>query len=613
MSKTVPEIVKIDLEKKKVLKEALHDSIVKSYIGGVGLSARLLYDMLDPTIDPLNPKNLLVFATGPLTGTIAPACSRFVVCSKSPLTGFWGEANSGGSFGFMLRKAGYYALAIEGKASNPVYISILNDEIEIRDARDLWGAFTYDVEDAIKSEIGERKSSVVSIGPAGEKLVKFASIINDKGNAAARTGMGTVMGSKNLKAVAVLGTKKVSVKDPEKLKELSQQAVALTKKGSESLRRIGTPDYVQASEEFGDLPIKYWTKGTFNVASISGDAVARYSLRKKPCLGCPIACHKLMVVDRDDAERQIVMPEYETLATLGSMCLNGNLESIIEANDLCNKYGIDTITTGSLIAFTMECCERGWVTRKELAGTPLEWGKAEGILQIIKQIGEREKFGNVLAEGIRPAAEKIGHNATDIAVHVKGLDLPAHDPRAFESLAVNYATSNRGACHLHGFPHVIEQGTTVPDIGIKEKVDRFEWRGKAEIVKKIQDWACVNNSLVMCVYMLTTGLTPTFQAKMLSSVLGLDISVARFMKIGERIFNLIRMFNVQCGVSGTDDSLPSRILKEPRNTGGATHHLPNFKQVLGKYYKLRGWNHNGVPSIQKLDELELKPHRPMSD
>jgi aldehyde:ferredoxin oxidoreductase len=607
MSKTAPEIVKIDLKRNKVRKEALPHSVFKSYLGGVGLSARLLYDKLDPTINPLNPKNMIVFATGPLTGTIAPACSRFVVCSKSPLTGFWGEANSGGSFGFMLRKAGYYALAIEGKANNPVYISILDDEIEIRDAREFWGDFTYDVEDAIKSELGERKSSVVSIGPAGEKLVKFASIINDKGNAAARTGMGTVMGSKNLKAVAVLGTKKVLVEDLEKLKELSQQAVALTKKGSESLRQIGTPDYMKASEEYGDLPIKYWTKGTFNVTSISGGAIDKHSLRKKPCLGCPIACHKFIVVDRDDTETQVVMPEYETLATLGSMCLNSDLESIIEANDLCNKYGIDTITTGSLIAFTMECYERGWVAEKELAGTQLEWGATEGILQIIKQIGEREKFGNVLAEGIRHAAEEIGHNAPDIAVHVKGLDLPAHDPRAFESLAVNYATSNRGACHLHGFPHVIEQGTTVPDIGIKEKVNRFEWRGKAEIVKKIQDWACVNNSLVMCVYMLTTGLTPTFQAKMLSTVLGWDVSVARFMKIGERIFNLIRMFNIRCGVSRADDSLPSRILKEPRNTGGAAHHLPNFKQVLSKYYRLRGWNHNGVPSTQKLDELNLEP------
>ena len=608
MNKTMPEMAKIDLTKKKVRKEALQHSLVKSYIGGVGLSAKLLYDTLDPTINPLNPRNMLVFATGPLTGTIAPACSRFVVCAKSPLTGFWGEANSGGSFGFMLRKAGYHALAIEGKANKPVYISILNDEIAIRDAGEFWGAFTYDVEDAIKSELGERKSSVVSIGPAGEKLVKFASIINDKGNAAARTGMGTVMGSKNLKAVAVLGTKKVSVKNPEKLKELSQQAVTLTKKGSESLRRIGTPDYVQASEEFGDLPIKYWTKGTFNVENISGDAVAKHSLRKKPCLGCPIACHKFIVINRDGTEIQVVMPEYETLATLGSMCLNNNLESIIEANDLCNKYGIDTITTGSLIAFTMECYERGWVARKELEGIQLEWGKTEGIFQIIKQIGDREKFGNVLAEGVEYTAEKIGHNAPDIAMHVKGLDLPAHDPRAFESLAVNYATSNRGACHLHGFPHVIEQGVTVPDIGIKEKVNRFEWRGKAEIVKKVQDWACVNNSLVMCVYMLTTGLTPTFQAKMLSCVLGWDVSVAQFMKIGQRIFNLIRMFNIQCGASGKDDSLPSRILKEPRNTGGAAHHLPNFKQVLREYYKLRGWNRNGIPSKQKLNELNLEPH-----
>lgn len=601
-------LLRINLTKKEIHREKLEANVIKKYLGGVGLAAKLLFDHLKNDVDSLSPKNLIVFAVGPLTGTSVPCTSRYVVCSKSPQTGIWGEANSGGFIGPMIRKAGLYAIAISGKSEKPVYVSICNADTEIRDASHLVGTSSYDTEHAIKKEVGQ-KFKVASIGPAGENLVKFASIINDGGNAAGRTGMGAVMGSKNLKAIAVFGDRKLGIKNPEKLGELSAELSRKLRASQKGLIAIGTPRYMMESEETGDLPIKYWTEGNFDaIEKISGEALEKFIKKRKTCYGCPIGCHKYTVSLDANSSREMTMPEYETIACFGSMCMNENLKSIIKANDLCNRYGVDTITTASLIAFSMECYEKGWISREQLGGIDLSWGNEEAIIEMVEKIVRREGFGDVLAEGIRYAAEKIGHNAREIAVHVKGLDLPAHDPRAFESLAVNYATSDRGGCHLHGWPHCIEQGVLVPDLGIKEKPDRFEWNGKADLVKKIQDWACVNNSLLMCVYAVAVngGVTPSHQSEMLSYAMGWEMTVSKLMKIGERIFNLTRMFNVRLGISSEDDTLPSRILLEPRKTGGSAHHLPRFEQVRSRYYKARGWDRNGIPKPSKLDELRLK-------
>lgn len=620
-------ILRVNLSKKTLSVDSLTESDVKKYLGGRGLAIKILFEEIKPRIDPLGPENKLVYAAGPLSATGFPLNSRWIVAAKSPLTGIYGEAACGGTFAVQLRKAGYDAIIVEGAASSPVYLNIMNANAEIRDASQLWGKMTLETEIAIAHDIGlkerrEDNPAVVCIGPSGEKLVKIANVMHTAHRAAGRAGLGAVMGSKKLKAIAVRGTMSVPVANSTQLKEFTKQAITecTTNKNLVWFSDFGQAGFVDVYQEMGMLPSKNFQKSTFDqFQAINGKTMADTILkRKQSCLQCPIACKREVEVSEGPyapIESDYGGPEYENVAALGSLLLIGDLKAVSKENQLCNAYGIDTISAGVIIAWLMECYERGIIQKKDIDGIEATWGNVDAALKLIEKMATREGVGNMLAEGIRSAAKKIGRGSERYAMEIKGLEVPMHEPRAKKGVGLSYATSVRGACHMQSFHDTdYEADNAAPEIGISKGLNRHDTsRNKVDAVKRSQDWVAVTNSLLLCTAPAWVGYNytrPAFLVETLNAITGLNFTVDDLMIVGERINNLCRCFNVREGNSRKDDYLPQRFTEEPLPDGpskGQRISKEELENMLDNYYELRGWDRKtGIPKPEKLKELGLE-------
>ncbi|HDH87321.1 MAG TPA: aldehyde ferredoxin oxidoreductase [Desulfobacteraceae bacterium] len=599
----------LSLSKKDIRDLDIYD--VKKYIGGSGLGAKILFDETDEKTDPLSPENILIFMTGPFTGTPVLCSSRYSVISKSPLTGIFGESSSGGSWGEMLKKSGFDGIVIRGKSPKPVYLWLNNGEVELRNASHIWGKDTFEIDSILKSETNS-KAIVACIGQAGEKSIPLAAIMNDgvHSRAAARCGLGAVMGSKNLKAIVVYGNHKVEVKDAQGLNKSIKELSKIIVEKAAGLKKLGTAGALAVFEEMGSLPLQNWRyndRWKEGAQKITGATlVESYVTGDYFCKRCIIGCgKKVEVKDGPYKGTEQSAPEYETLALMGSNCLVDDLAAIIKANELCNRYGLDTISTGSVIAFGMEAFEKGLITKKDTDGIELVWGNGDAVVEVVKKIGESEGIGKLLGLGSRKAAEMLGRNAEEFAIHAKGLDFPAHDPRAYNAGAVAFATSARGACHLSGFSHVFERSLAAPEIGIPEPMNRFDVSGKGILTAKTQNYMGMLDSLEICKFILFGGMGISTFIKWYNYVTGEKMDVDSFMLTGERIFNLKRLYNVKCGLSRKDDFLPPRILTWKKVAEDLSPNLPPLGTMLGEYYEYRGWSEDGIPSKEKIEELEI--------
>lgn len=603
-------ILWIDLSTQSIEVRSLGEETWRAYIGGSGLATKILIDSDVAGIDPLDPGNPLIFMTGPLTGTRVPMAGRHQVVTKSPLTGIFAEADAGGNFGYSLKRAGYDGIVVIGRSRFPVYLLITKDKTEIRRAEGLWGLDTYKTDEVLRGELGQEFVTAV-IGPAGERLVPISGIVCDGRHARvnARCGVGAVMGAKNLKAIAVRGEAPCRVAYEDKLQRSISECARFLSANSKMMRAYGTAGGLQAMEALGDVPIKNWRLGLWEegTAKLSGQRMADTILTGRYyCRGCVIGCGREVEISQGKyAGVKGAGPEYESIATLGTLTLVDDLEAVVAANELCNRYGLDTISTGSAVAFAMELFEYGLLTNEDTRGLDLTWGNAEALLTLVEQIGKAEDLGAVLGKGVKAAAAEIGGTAPEFAIHTKGLEFPAHDPRAYNSVGLGYATSNRGACHLQGFTHQFEKAVTMPEIGFHEIQDRFGTARKGELTARAQDLMCLMDSLKLCKFSLGAGLKVTHMLEWLNLVTGRSLSVEEFLQAGERIFNLKRVFNVQCGVTRKDDSLPPRILTHKRGVGGASDNLPPLNQMLSDYYKFRGWDELGRPTVETLSKLGL--------
>lgn len=604
-------IIRVNFTENIISIESLDESIWRKYLGGSGLGAKMLYDEVDPKIDPLGEENKIYFFTGPFCGSSIPTSGRHGAVSKSPLTNGFAESDIGGYWGFELKRAGFDGIILEGKADKPVYVYIDNDDVSIRDAGNLWGKGTIDTDELLKEELGQ-DIQVMVIGQGGEKLVRYASIMTDgkDSRALGRCGIGAVMGSKNVKAVVVKGSKDVQFSNPELLKEsIKEVALGIREKGT-GLNKFGTAGGVIGHESYGNFPLKNWELGRWEEGAqkISGQRMSETILTGKyRCKTCIIGCGRVVKIDEGPYKGvEGGGPEYETLGMLGGMCLVDNLEAIAYGNQLCNQYGIDTISTGASIAFAMEIFEKGIISEEDTDGLELKFGDEEILIQLIKMIGEREGFGKVLGEGVRMAAEIIGGNAVEYAIHVKGLEPPAHDARAYNGLALSYATSNRGACHVAGFTHGYERTNTFPELGYDKPHDRHQVDGKAEFVIKFQNLMGVVDSIKVCKFAISSGMKIKSLLDWLNYVVGWDdYTQEELLKAGERIYNVKRLFNVGCGMSRKDDTLPLRHQTFKREGEGLIVNLPPIGRMLSDYYQIRGWDEIGIPTNKKIEELEI--------
>ncbi len=582
--------IHVNLTEKKAKVLELDKDILKNFLGGSGLGFKLIYDHYDITLDPLDPKTPLIFAAGPLTGSRMFGAGRHSVISFSPLTNTISDGLSGGFFGAELKFAGYDAIIIEGKSDRPVYLYIEDGNIEIRDAAYLWGKKVSDVIKQLTTDLG-RKFKIATIGPAGENLVRFASIMNDRMHATGRGGLGAVMGSKMLKAIAVSGSKRIQEANTEKLLKLLEDVIKIRMTWnpalSRSLKIFGTSALINVINAAGLLPTKNFQKGVYEYAEeISGEALReRILVGTHSCWNCPVVCKRETKTDgaRGDG------PEYETIVNLGSMILVKRIEDVAELNYLANDFGLDTISLGGTLACACELSDLGKLPIR------LNWGDVEEFKDIIHKIAYREGIGNDLAEGSKRLAEKYG--APHVAMQVKGLEMPAYDPRGAFGMALSYGISYRGACHLRAWTISFEV------IGIPQLIDRFSAAEKPPLVAYLQDLAMVYNSLVMCMH-YGNEFDEEPLADVLSAVTGVEYSKEHLLKIGERIWNLARVINVKRGFSRKDDMLPPRILQPLEEGPSAGRKIP-YEEMLEIYYEVRGWDKNGIPTEEKLRELGL--------
>lgn len=609
MSGYVNRFLDVDLSRMKLQDMQLPKEWLENYIGGSGLGAKILVENTDPKIDPLGPENILCFLTGPLTGTTVPGSGRHSIVAKSPLTNIWGEASVGGYWGRELKRAGYDGVIVRGQAPKPVYLWINDGKAELREAGHVWGKDTYETDALLRKET-DHKAVVSCIGPSGEKMIPIAGVFTDgkEGRAAARCGLGAVQGSKNLKAIVVKGTGKVPLYNEHGLKDALKNVLPDYVNRTRMLKQFGTAGLVIGCEQTGDLPIKNWRLGKWEEGAIkiSGPTMKeKMAVKSFFCAGCVIGCGRSVKM-KDDRYGPVegAGPEYETLGLIGASCLIDDLEAIVKANELCNRYGIDSIEVGNAVALAMECYEKGLINEKD-TGLKLEWGNAAAMLELVKQIGEARGFGAVLGKGLVAATEEIGGASRDYAMHVKGLAFPAHDPRAFTSQALGYATSSRGACHLQSFSHAFERNLTMPELGIDSPLDRFSSAGKGSFVAKLQDLMALYDSLCLCKFSLFGGVQPSHLAQWFELVTGWELTPSKLMLAGERIFNLKRIYSIRAGAAGQQDTLPKRILSEPRGEGGAATSLPDLETMLKDYYQYRDWDEHGVPTRRLLEKLSI--------
>jgi len=594
-------ILKIDLTSGKTEEVRIPRAWELDYLGGASLAARVLYPALTPELDPLSPPSPLLFLNGPLSGTAGPTTGRFVICGKSPATNLWAESNIGGFWGPELRTTGYDGLWITGRADAPVYLWINEGRVEIQAAAHLWGQDVYETQNLIKAEVGRSSARVAVIGPAGERGILFASICCDHGRMAGRTGLGAVMGSKNLKAIAVHGKQKIPIARAGRYSALRSESNRALKQDNEAkvLHELGTAGAANYSEYMGAMPAKYYRQGAFpGVDSISGARMAESILvGQSACHACVIACGRVVKL-ADGARRK--GPEYETIVGFGPNLLIDDLEAVVHLGELCDRYGLDTISAANTIGLAFQLFEQGRVTLRDTGGLELKWGDVAAVTQLIHMIARREGIGELLARGSRRFGRAFG--AEEDAVQVNGLEVAYHDPRGVSGMALSYATSPRGACHNQSDYFFVDWGHTHEDLGITY-FDRHAQAEKAANVARHQDWRTVFNSLVMCIF---ANVEPQVQVDLVNAACDMDWTVADMMKSGERGWNLKRAINNRLGLTRANDKLP-RALLEPYQEGGSAGFVPDLPAMLAAYYEARGWDaETGKPTRRRLMELGLE-------
>ncbi len=606
----------VDLEKSKVQKKQLDQSYIEDFLGGRGWAIKYLYDNLEKGVDPLGPNNILVVSLGPLTGTLAPSSARYTIASKSPLTGGIGYANSGGHFAPELAYAGYDAIFIHGRAKSPVYLYIRDDKVEIKDASHLWGKDTWETDELLRKEYSDN-FQILSIGQGGENLVRYAAILNNLSRAAARTGVGAVMGSKNLKAIAVKGSGAVKIAEPKAFDEFIDETLQkiYDDPAYPSLSYYGTAFLVDLAYISGGLATRNNQTGIFeDYESISAETFdEEFRIKSESCFACPIHCGKYSKVETGKyAGTKGGSPEYETIVCFGSKCGIGDLSVIIKANELANRYGLDTISLGDSIAFVMEAFQKGMLTKEDTDGLEVVWGNEDALISLIEKVAFREGFGNDLAEGTKKLSEKIGKGSEKFAHHIKGMEPPAYDVRTAKAFGLGWATATRGADHLAALPNFELLGYD-PEKGLewfgsRESVDPFSWKGKPRMVYWHENFGAIVDSAEMCKYTCFSAyaVKPEDMSKFLTYATGIDFSPEKLMLIGERIYNLERLFNLREGIGKEEDRLPSRFTDEPLPEGPAKGNFVELDKMLPDYYRLRQWDfETGLPSVALLKKLNL--------
>lgn len=606
-------ILRINLSTSKIKVQHPEESFYRKYLGGEGFVAYFLLKETPKGLNPLGDKNKLIFATGPLTGTNIPGTGRNSIGAKSPLTGGFGVSEVGGYWGAELKHADYDAIIVEGKANSPIYLWIHNDKVQIKDAKHLWGKTTGDTHKLILKEVNDNFARVACIGKSGENLTRFACVINDYRSAAGRSGMGAVMGSKNLKAIAIRGNIKPKIENKDKIKQILKDTYEIFK-GYSRYFAFGTGG--NRMEEFalsGNLPTRNFRDGGFKNAKKLDPAIfsENFNLKRETCYACPIRCKKVVSINESNyLDPKYGGPEYETLAAFGSNCGISDPIVVCKANELCNKYSLDTISTGVTISFAMECYENGIITEKDTNGLKLNFGDSQSMLKMLEMMGNREGIGDLLAEGVKRAAEKIGKEAHKFAIHVKGQEIPMHEPRLKHGLGIGYALSSTGAEHMKNFH---DDGLTNQDrmqgFATLSIFDALPLKDLS--VKKIKsliyltNWRAVENSLVFCFFM---PFSINQETELLKAVTGWDASTWELMKFGERVNNMERMFNIREGFNKEDDWLPARFF-EP-HTSGALEKISvdarKFDEARDIYYNIMGWNTDGIPTKIKLNELDIE-------
>jgi len=600
-------LLRVNLTTGSTAVEQISEAVCRDYLGARGIAVRYLYDEVDPRVDPLAPENKLIFATGPLTGTPIPCAARYMVVTKGPLTGAITSSNSGGHWGPELKMAGYDLLIVEGRASSPSYLLIYDDQVELRDATAFWGEGVFATEDHVRRALGLPDVRVASIGPAGERLVRFACIMNDKHRAAGRSGVGAVMGSKNLKAIAVRGTGQVRVANAHafmqsywKLRHLMQD-----NPGRIGFTKYGTAATMDLTQAHGGLPAHNFREGQFeHYDNLDGKAIrAQRLVTNKACYACTIACGRVTRLSESAARHLVTMhprnwqvaaegPEYETAWSLGADVGVADLDAVIKAHWLCNDLGMDPISMGATVAAAMELYEQGVIDDTQVE-VPLRFGSADALVRMTEATGYREGFGDVLAEGSKRMGEALGH--PEVFMGSKGQEFPAYDPRGFQGMGVAYATSNRGACHLRAWTPGIE--TTI--------MDPHTPVGKGPWVADEQNRTTAHDNMGICSFTGATGGSTEDLLPCVVAATGVDLTYDDLLTIGARTWNLERLFNLRAGLTRADDSLPRRLLEEGHKSGPAAGVTVNLEAMLQPYYAHRGWTADGVPTPEKLTELGL--------
>jgi aldehyde:ferredoxin oxidoreductase len=595
-------LLRVDLASGSSRLEEVPAEAAQAYVGGSALAARLLYPRLTQSMEPLGPDAPLLFMTGPLTGTAGPAVGRFVICARSPATGLWGESNAGGHFGVELRAAGYDGLWISGRAPEPSYLLLQDGRVELRRASHLWGqADTYETQAALRQEIGEPLARVACIGLAGEAQIPFALILCDHGRVAGRTGMGAVMGSKRLKAVVVRGRGDIPLADPGAFAGLRRRTNLALKQDtvSQALRQLGSSSAADYFDYLGFMPKRYFSRGVFEgTDQITGASMAESILTGvSTCHGCVIACGRRVRLEQGEERKG---PEYETMVGFGPNLEIRDLAAVTLLGELCDRYGMDTISLSNTIGLAVQLSQQGAIPAHDTGGRPLSWGDAGAVEKLVRQTPRREGLGQALALGARGLAERYG--APDAAVQVNGLEVPYHDPRGASGMALVYATSPRGACHNQGDYFMVDMGQTEEILGIQLH-RRQGGAEKAANIARHQDWRTFCNALVLCVF---ANVPPQDVGALLSAATGFEYGLEEMLEVGERAWNLKRIINCNLGLAASDDRLPPALLR-PLPDGGAAGYTPPFEEMLVAYYEARGWeNPNGRPTRDCLRRLGLE-------
>lgn len=606
------QLLRVDLNENKAVAEAIPDKLYRAYLGGVGLSSHYLYQETNADTDPLGPDNRLIFMTGPFALSGLPSTGRHAVCAKSPLTGVWGEADIGGTWGLELKRTGFDGIIFQGKSDKPVYLLIENDHVSIEDGSAVWGKDTFETDEILREKHG-MNAKVHCIGPSGEKLIPISGVMSDGRSArtAARCGLGAVMGSKNLKAIVVKGNKRPEIHEAEALKAEIKELAKHQAENRGGMHEHGTGEGLIGNELSGDLPIKNWKQGLWDNKSekITGEVMTeKYLTKRYSCGNCIVGCGREVKIEEGPyAGVEGGGPEYETIGMIGSNLLVDDMEVIMYVNELCNRYGIDTISLGAIVGFAMECYEHGLITKEDTNGLALEWGSGEALIGLTNMIANKEYIGAVLSQGTKKAAEIIGGISSEFSIDVKGLELPAHEARVLNGIALSYATGNRGACHNADVgSRFYEKALVMPEIGHMEPTGPLAVEGKGKLIAGLQNVDGLYDSLKACTFMVWFGYDTSKLLHWLNQITGWDMDMKEFLEIGERIYNQCRLFNTRLGISRKDDTLPPRILYQPRGEGGSGDHVPPLNLMLSEYYEARGWDEFGIPTPETLTRLGLE-------